>query len=146
MSALKWQKCPIFGFATKTCQTCLTCPLFSVSITPALSYYVVALCGYFFSHKICGEEGSPILWLLIVPTYYAHLPQQTLGPVWMFFWMECGKLEVCGASTCPALFCTNDGRRLHRIQCRSSHQVDGLDGLEKFGFLTVQLWDGLTLL
>jgi hypothetical protein len=25
------------------------------------------------SHKICGEEGSPILWLLIVPTYHAHL-------------------------------------------------------------------------
>jgi hypothetical protein len=43
MSALKWQKCPIFGFATKTCQKCLTCPLFSVSITPALRWLELEL-------------------------------------------------------------------------------------------------------
>jgi hypothetical protein len=41
---------------------------------------------YFFvasSHKICGEEGSPFLWLLIVPTYDAHFQQPKLGPVQM---------------------------------------------------------------
>jgi hypothetical protein len=43
---------------------------------------LIEFCGYFFvasSHRICGEEGSPILWLLIVPTYDLTAPMAKTG-------------------------------------------------------------------
>jgi hypothetical protein len=56
-------------------------------LEPHYLLWLLAFCGYFFvasSHKICGEEGSPFLWLLVVPTYDAHLQGPKLGPVRMF--------------------------------------------------------------
>jgi hypothetical protein len=36
------------------------------------------------SHKICGKEGSLIVWLLVVPVYDVTPPTAKLGPARMF--------------------------------------------------------------
>jgi hypothetical protein len=86
MSALKWQKCPIFGFATKTCQTCPTCPLFSVSITPALMFPWSLSCTVtFFDRIVCFDCVNIfdwyILWMKILSqnTSVKFSTQQTLN-------------------------------------------------------------------